>query len=251
MPEKKVDIVAALQSDILRMQGHKPANGTALDFGLGPIVEAFPDRTFPLGAVHEFMSDGMENATATSGFIAGLLAPLMNSGGTCLWISSARTLFPPALRGFGLQPERLIFVDLHKERDVIRAMDDALKCGALVAVVGEMQDITFATSRRLQLAVEQSRVTGFVLRRNSVAIKTTACVSRWKITSLPSISIDDLPGIGFPQWRVELLRIRNGKCGSWNVKWMQGRFQPADKFPASKDQAGVALNQQLRHRKTG
>lgn len=40
-------------------------------------------------------------------------------------------------------------------------MEEALKCGGLAAVVGEVQDISFTASRRLQLAVEQSGVTGF------------------------------------------------------------------------------------------
>jgi protein ImuA len=103
-------------------------------------------------------------------------------------------------------------------------MNEALKCGALAAVVGEMKEISFTASRRLQLAVEQSQVTGFILRSNPRNVNTTACVSRWKITSLPSESVDDLPGIGFPKWRVELLRIRNGKSGVWDVQWMNGRF---------------------------
>jgi protein ImuA len=55
-------------------------------------------------------------------------------------------------------------------------------------------------------------------------LNTTSCVSRWKITSLASERVDDLPGIGFPKWRVELLRIRNGKPGSWDVQWMNGKF---------------------------
>jgi protein ImuA len=222
---KRADIITALQSDILRLQGFKPMGITALDLGLGPIKEAFPNATFPLGAVHEFLSSKFEDGAATSGFVAGLLSPLMGNSGTILWISSSRTLFPPALKMYGIQPDRCIFIDLKKEKDVLWAMDEALKCGALSAVVGEMNDIDFTASRRLQLAVEKSQVTGFILRRNVRKLNTTACISRWKISSLPSISIDDLPGIGFPQWKVELLRIRNGKPGVWNIQWANGRFQ--------------------------
>ncbi len=199
----------------------------AVDLGLGPIKEAFPNGSFPLGAVHEFLLAGAEGAAATGGFIAGLLASLMGSGGTSLWISSARKLFPPALISFGLQPDRFIFIDLQKEKDVVWAMEEALKCGALTSVVAEMKEISFTDSRRLQLAVEQSKVTGFVLRNNPQKVNATACVSRWKISSLPSESYEDLPGIGFPHWKVELLRIRNGKCGVWEIKWEGGKFLPS------------------------
>jgi protein ImuA len=195
-----------------------------VDVGLGPILDAFPNATFPLGAVHEFLSARPEGTAATTGFIAGLLSSLMEAGGISVWISAARTLFPPGLKNFGIPPDRFIFVDLKKEKDVEWAMEEALKCSALTAVVGEMKEISFTASRRLQLAVEQSQVTGFILRNNSRKPNTTACVSRWKITPLSTESSDDLPGIGFPQWKVELMRIRNGRTGIWTIQWREGRF---------------------------
>jgi protein ImuA len=87
-----------------------------------------------------------------------------------------------------------------------------------------MREISFTASRRLQLAVEQSKVTGFILRNNAARLGTTACVSRWKVSSLPSKAIDGLPGIGFPQWRVELLRVRNGQPGVWHLQWRKKCF---------------------------
>jgi protein ImuA len=225
MSEKKAEVIEALQSSILRMQGFKLLRNPAVDIKLGPLKDAFPNSTFPLGCVHEFLSDQAEHAAASSGFIAGLLSSLMGNSGTTLWISSSRTLFPPALQSFGIQPDRFIFIDLQKEKDVLWAMDEALKCAAITAVVGEMKEISFTASRRLQLAVEQSQVTGFILRHNSGKVNTTACVSRWKITPLPSVPVDDLPGIGFPKWRVELLRIRNGIPGAWDMHWANDSFQ--------------------------
>jgi protein ImuA len=233
MPVSRADIITQLQKEILVLQGFKSTNSPVLDIGLGPLKEAFPDGSFPLGAVHEFLTAGPETATATCGFIAGLLAPLMKHGGTALWVSDSRTLFPPALKSFGIQPDRFIFIDLQKERHVIWAMEEALKCGALTAVVGETKALSFTASRRLQLAVEQSQVTGFILRNNLRQVNTTACVSRWKITPLPSIGAEELPGIGFPQWKVELLRLRNGKAGVWDIKWEGGKFQPVYKFSSS------------------
>ena len=167
MSAQRATIISQLQKDILLLEGFKPASNAAIDVGLGPIKNAFPNASFPLGAVHEFLSAGAEAAAATSGFIAGLLASLMGNGGTSLWISNSRTLFPPALKNFGIQPDQFMFIDLQKEKDVIWAMEEALKCAALTAVVGEMQEISFTASRRLQLAVEQSQVTGFILRSQS------------------------------------------------------------------------------------
>lgn len=223
-PFKKADVVARLQQDILRLQGFQSSVQAAMDIGLGSILNAFPNASFPIGAVHEFISPAPEDQAATSGFVTGLLASLLGIQGTLLWISSCRNLFPPALKNFGVEPDHVIFIDLQKEKQVLWAMEEALKCGALTAVVGELHEIDFTASRRLQLAVEQSQVTGFIIRRNLKKLNTTACVSRWKITSLPSEAIEDLPGVGWPAWRVELLRIRNGKPGAWKVAWINGRF---------------------------
>jgi protein ImuA len=226
MLNKKANIIAQLQKDILPLQGFRSISaGTAINVGWGQMDDAFPNGAFPLGAVHEFLCSGSEDGAPTSGFIAGLLAPLMRNRGVTIWISSSRKLFPPALKIFGIEPDRIIFLDLQKEKDVIWAMEEALKCGALAAVVGEMREISFTASRRLQLAVEQSQVTGFIFRCNPRNLNTTACVSRWRVTPLPSETGDDLPGIGFPRWNVELLKVRNGKPGTWQIEWAGGRFR--------------------------
>jgi protein ImuA len=225
----KANMRASLQTDILRMQGFKAVNNTALDLGLGPLRKAFPNASFPLGAIHEFVSVRPEETAATIGFMSGLLSILMASNGVTLWISSSRMLFPPALKNFGVSPDRFIFIDVKNEKDALWALDEALKCSAVTAVVGELPNMTFTHSRRLQLAVEESKVTGFLLRNQPRTIGTTACISRWQISPLPSDPIGDLPGIGFPKWRVHLQRIRNGKPGTWDIVWMDGRLMPVYK----------------------
>ena len=221
----KADIKHQLQQQIYPLQGLKHAPvANALNVGLGPIEAAFPNASFPIGAIHEFLSIGMPGAAATSGFIAGLLSALMQNNGASIWISASRLLFPPALKAFGLEPDRIIFVDVHNEKEALWSMEEALKCNGLAAVIGELPEISFTASRRLQLAVEQSRVTGFILRQDPRNLSTTACVSRWKITPLVSVPEDDMPGVGFPRWNVELLKIRNGKPGSWELEWAGDRF---------------------------
>jgi protein ImuA len=226
MQGEKLDIINQLKRDILCLQGFKPVlNNTALDDDLGPIAKAFPNASFPVGAVHEFLYKDAADAPATNGFVSAVLSGLMNNGGAALWISSLRTVFPPAFKFFGIEPDRIIFIDLKKQKDVLWAMEEALKCSGLAAVVGEVSEMNFTASRRLQLAVEQSRVTGFILRRHPRKLNATACVSRWTITSVPSSADEDLPGVGFPRWRVELLKARNGKPGVWEVEWMGGQFR--------------------------
>ena len=233
MSAQKADIIAQLRKDILSLEGFKPVCGEGTGrVRLGPVDQAFPNKIFPTGAIHEFQCPAMEDAAATSGFIAGILSTLMHKGGATLWISQHNTIFPPALRLFGIEPDKVIFVRLQKEKDILWAMEEALKCDGLAAVVGELQDISFTASRRLQLAVEQSRVTGFVIRRSQKDQHTTACVARWKITSIPSATTGGMPGVGFARWNVSILKVRNGSPGTWQLEWTAGRFRHIPKLTA-------------------
>jgi protein ImuA len=232
-----------LQRDILSLQRSKTAlNNTALDITIGPLRNAFPGNTFPLGTIHEFIAGSVEDATVTAGFIAGMLTPLMQNAGAVIWIGPAPAIFPPALKSFGIIPDKIIFIDLQKEKEMLWAMEEALKCEGLAAVICEVRELTFTASRRLQLAVEQSRVTGFIIRNNPRIINTTACFTRWKITSLSSEFRDALPGVGFPRWNVNLLKVRNGKPGNWQIEYREGRFGPIYQM--------AVLSQQLKQ-KTG
>src|SRR5688572_29939887 len=207
MPHSKANIIRQLQKDILPLQGFKTSlNSTRVDTGLGIINNSFPNKQFPLGAIHEFLSTTINEVAASSGFITAILSSLMRNAGAVTWISASRKIFPPALASFGISPDKIIFIDLQKEKDIHWVMEEALKCDGLAAVVGEMKELDFTSSRRLQLAVEQSKVTGFIIRKNPRQLNTTACLSRWKITSLPSYLEAGMPGVGFPRWNVNLLK---------------------------------------------
>jgi protein ImuA len=219
MVEVKKDIIAKLQKDILLMQGFKPQSlGEVDDTGLRFVQTAFPNGVFPKGAVHEFINAEPEHAAASGGFIAGLLKSLMIHHGACLWISASRTIFPPALRSFEVEPE------------------EALKCDGLAAVIAEVKEISFMQSRRLQLAVEKSKVTGFILRSDANKISATTCVARWKVTPLPSELEDDMPGVGLPRWNVELLKVRNGNPGAWKIEWSEKGFTQIEEAVLKQDE---------------
>jgi protein ImuA len=220
----KSSVIEELKKEILSLQGFKHATDNPAHLGLGPLEQAFPNHAFPVGTVHEFLSASPEAAAATNGFIAGLLGQLMRQKHACLWISRRRTLFPPALKVFGVDPHQVVFVDAVQEKDMLWLVEEALKCEALAAVVGELHEISFTASRRLQLAVEQSRVTGLLHWQYPRAVTTTASVCRWRISPLASWQEEDMPGIGFPCWQVELLKIRNGKPGTWQLGWKAGQF---------------------------
>ncbi|RZK41852.1 MAG: Error-prone repair protein ImuA [Pedobacter sp.] len=220
-------LLAELRKQILTLQGFKPeCERQVMSFNLGELENCFPNSVFPIGSIHEFLSYNPEQNASSEGFICGILAKLMEVGNACLWISYNRKLFPPAMQSFGLNPQQIIFIDVSREKEILWVMEEALKCEGLAAVIAELPDIDFAQSRRLQLAVEKSQVTGILIRKEPKRLSATACTVRWEVTTQPSELSGGLPGVGFPHWKVKLLKVRNGNIGSFLIKWAENQFMP-------------------------
>jgi len=215
----------------MSLQGFRPLLYHDLDLGPPAIRRSLPGSVFPLGVNHEFICPDKESLTASIGFIAGILSSLMKKKGLVFWISATHRVFPPALVQFGIDPARIIFIHIVKEKEILWAMEEALKCEALAAVVGELSFLDLTQSRRLQLATEQSCVTGFILRCRPRILHTTASVCRWHIRPLGSETENGLPGIGYPRWQVDLLKVRNGKPGSWSLEWVDGKIREISERP--------------------
>jgi protein ImuA len=226
MKAEKQEIVAKLRKQMLAMQGFKPvATGDALKFELGAIELCFPNSIFPMGTIHEFLAEKQEDTAASEGFISGLIAKMMESGSSCLWISRNRKLYPPSMQAFGVNPQQVIFIDLSYEKEILWAMEEALKCEGLACVIAELPDIDFAQSRRLQLATENSRVTGILLRKEPKrSLSATACTVRWQVKPLPTAFGDGTPGVGNPRWEVTLLKVKNGHTGKFLIEWTEDHF---------------------------
>jgi protein ImuA len=224
MGTPRADIIAGLQKDILLLSGFKPViNNNSNNGGLSLISHAFPNNSFPTGAIHEFICNGAEDTAASYGFLGSVASRLMKNGGASAWISSTPLIFPAALKQFGADPTQVIFIHPKKEKDILFVTEEALKCEGFSCVISDIKELSFIESRRYQLAVEQSNVTGFIVRQKPKNMATSS-VARWKISALPGIEALGLPGLAFPRWNVELIKVRNGKPGSWQMEWKNGEF---------------------------
>src|ERR1700753_3210578 len=129
MVATKEDIIAKLRQDIISWEGFRPIEAGAItQFGLGPIEAAFPNHVFPIGTIHEVLSHCPEDTSACAAFIAGIVKTLLSNGGICLWVSWTRRIYPPALKLFGVDPDRVIFVDVPLQKDVLWVTEEFLKC---------------------------------------------------------------------------------------------------------------------------
>lgn len=222
-------VIERLQRQILDLEGYKAKpREQQKKLGFAYIEKHFPNQVFPMGTIHEFISTQPEYTASTSAFIMGLLAKLNTHQGIYVWIGKQRQLFPPGLSYFGIPAHQIIFINLTKPKDILWATEEALKCKSLSGVISELETVTFAQSQRLQLTVEKSKVTGFILRTQTGTIHATACAARWQISPIASFSLNQLPGVGFANWQIDLLKVRNGSTASFNISWHNGQFQATE-----------------------
>src|SRR6266436_5361980 len=142
-----LEAAAAGKCGVLLALGN-PAIDGALGGGLG------------CGALHEIAAAHEADVAAASGFALALAArrvstaPSGNSGdarktarvaSNVLWIAEDLllaengALYGPGLEAIGIAPERLITVAAVRGRDVLWAMEEALRCRAVGMVIGEMR----------------------------------------------------------------------------------------------------------------
>jgi protein ImuA len=207
-------VVAVLRDRIRRIEGVGQAAGhPVLPLGMAAVDRVLPEGGLPLAGVHEVRGDG-----AATGFCAALLARLQaGDGRPVLWLQRGSDLYMPGLTRFGLKAGSVLTVSgISRDADMLWAIEEALHCGALSAVVGEIRAADFTASRRLQLAAEAGGVTCLLLGDTRQGGAATA-LSRWQVSAMPSLP--DGAGVGWPCWRVALTRCRNGRPAAWTVVW--------------------------------
>jgi protein ImuA len=226
---QKTAVLQGLRQQLERLEraeGVKAKSPAVLPFGLGPLDDLWPQGGLPRGALHEIACDhkGLAAATGFTAWIAGRLKQ------TVLWCTSpaGAGLYAPGLAAMGLAPHRLLIARTRTDKDTLAVMEEALRHGALGAVIGEIARLDLTASRRLQLAAEKTGTMTVILRRiamgQDLALNPIAAASRWRIAPAPSTpvigpetsNILQLPGRA--RWHLALVRSRHGTRGSWIVE---------------------------------
>ncbi|HEY6832626.1 MAG TPA: hypothetical protein VI251_09055 [Pseudolabrys sp.] len=167
-----------------------------------------------------------------SGFrVRGLTAAPRNDGegagrGEFVWIAEDMALtesgapYGPGLDAFGLKPEQLVTVTAACTRDLLWAMEEALRCRAIAAVIGEMRgsEIDSVAVRRLSLAAAESGALALLLRATPPTDASTAA-TRWIVGAAPSSPSSGWECERAPRFAATLVRNRRGPVGSWILQW--------------------------------
>jgi protein ImuA len=188
----------------------------------------------PLNALHEIVAARPGDRAAASGFAGALAARFAHhkttSSAKIIWIVETKSLretgmpYAPGLSFRGLDPAHLVLVETRDAQESLWAMEEALKCSAPAAVIGEIWGLAkiydLAASRRLVLAARKSGTPGLLVAAGfagaadhvSSGAGTRFAVAASASSHLPSAG-GRLPLPGNPAWAVRLLKARAGPRG--------------------------------------
>jgi protein ImuA len=116
-------------------------------------------------------------------------------------------------RGLGLDPARLVLIRARREPEAQWAFEEALKSGALAAVIGSLEAPSFVATRRLDFAARAGQAMALVLRSKPPADLSAARL-RWQVTAEASAAHPfDPRAPGAARLRAERVRSRDGRRG--------------------------------------
>lgn len=193
-----------------------------LPFGVPEIDQRLPKGGLWLGALHEIAggAHGAVDGAAAIAFAAGIAA---RTSGQVLWAYAQADLFSPALSGFGLSEDRVVFFEAADDEAILGCCEEALRHGGLACVVGEVAKLSRVASQRLQMAAEATGSLALIVRRWRRQVDArdfgapTATCTRWRVTELPSAPLP-VRGLGRPRWFLELMRCRGADCAEFEVE---------------------------------
>lgn len=164
------------------------------------------------------------------GGVTGFAASQIMRGARVLWIQdrlSRREGGRPYLTGFA-SPVSMLLLEVSRAQDALWAMEQALTCRDLTAVVGEVWGdppaLDFTASKRLAVRAEAGGVQAWLIRR-AAAPDLSAARERWRVISLPSLTfLDDARAPGEALWRATLFRSRRAQVGEWVARHDRGEW---------------------------
>ena len=129
----------------------------------------------------------------------------------------------------GLPHDRLLVVHARREPEALWAFEEALKSGAVAAVLGALEAPSFVATRRLDFAARAGGAFAFVLRAGAAADLSAARL-RWRVAAQPSAPHPlDPRAPGAARLAAELVRSRDGRRGAFILEQDHetGRFRLA------------------------
>jgi protein ImuA len=212
----------------------------AIGFGIAALDQVLAGG-LARGALHEIGPAAARQGGAAAGFAIALTAlalaeRTLRGHGQALWIlpdfAATETGAPygQGLELMGLPMGRLVIVRVPRPRDALWAMEEALKCRAVAAVVAELasREADLTATRRLAIAAREGGGLGLILHPDGAPSGASGgtfldrppstATTRWEVASARS-EADRFGGLGPPTFVLSLVKNRRGRIGQWCLSW--------------------------------
>lgn len=224
----KAATFARLQNEIKGIEGFRLERAAGVTIGLPSLERAFSQNCIPTGVIHEFVCADQCSAASSAAFLFAFLSRFSIPNRKIVWISKEPQLFPHGVKRFGFNPDNIIFIRRQKEQEILWSMEAALQTQGLGGVISEVTTADLTATRRLQRVVEKTGVTGFLMRNTHKTEFSSAAHARWLIEGLASEAPSGLSGLGYPRWKINLLKAKNGRPALVSAEWKYNQFFPVE-----------------------
>jgi protein ImuA len=213
-PSGRAEGMARLRRVIAQIEGKAGSAGErpAQRLSLARALDSALSGGLKDDALHEITPAQAPDGAAAMGFALALAVRFLSRHRASALIigegfaaEESGALYGPGLVAYGLPLSRLVFVRAPDAALAFWAMEEALKCGAPAAVVGEIWNLkgySLAVSRRLLLAARKGKVPALLILASAYGQAerlSSAAETRFEIAAAPSRRIPaaadpDLPG---------------------------------------------------------
>jgi len=201
--------------------------GLYLSTGYKVLDRLLPYGGYQPGTLVEWLSPALGSAAGTLALVSARQAAA--AGGALVVIDEGGDFYPPAAAGLGVDLGRTIVVRVSQRRDAIWAIDQALRCRGVAAVLAWTAVSDSRTWRRWQLAAEEGGSLGLLLRACDVRGAPAWAEVRWWVEGLAPRNEEERIGADRRRVRVELARCRSiGRRGMVEVELGAGEFPSAE-----------------------
>jgi protein ImuA len=248
------DTLAGLRRSLATLEpaGMELAPEARFTFGIADLDAAIGGG-LPRAALHEIFAASAADGPAATGMGLSMTLRACGRSRSLVWVrqdmvaQETGELYAPGLADWGADPGRIIMVRVRDARAALRAANEALRCGALGAVImepwGQPEVLDLTATRRLAAACARSGVGLFLIRLAAEPVPSAA-LSRWSVRAAPSLPLE-AGAPGHPLFQLDLLRHRAGfPPRRWYVEW--DREQSSFREPALS--RGVVSSPALRPR---
>ena len=234
MSAAQLQVVEQLRSQ-LRTSQPAAADRNIVSTGFDSLDQILPERGIPTGSLIEWVSEGPGMRTTSVAIKTG--SQFLDRPGAFAIVDPLQTLCAASLPDLGLPLNRLLLVrpqasqklsrqiastnyHLPKESrsDALWCLEQLARCTGVGVVLTWIDRLSSTAQRRLQLAVEHSGATVFLIRPQSVLTQLTWANLRFhvKTCSQPTISDEDSTMIE-SNLEVTLVRSKNSVHSHGNV----------------------------------